>query len=142
MTFTCDCEIEISGGTEEDRQKAAALLLAVDSVDENSVSRREAAQKERGNSGSRTLVLRFESVDGLPEDELVSIAPQFPDLSLTLIYFSLDGEFFGYARAGAVGPAAESEDFAEDTRDIVGRRHEGDGIAFVRQAYSLERPLG
>ena len=142
MTFTCDCEIEISGGTEEDRQKAAALLLEVDSVDEDSVSRWEGAQKESGNSGPRTLVLRFESVDGLPEDELVSIAPQFPDLSLTLIYFSLDGEFFGYAKAGAGGLAAESQDFVQDTRDIAGKRHDGDGIAFVREAYSLEHSLG
>ena len=68
------------------------------------------------------------------------MAPQFPGLAFTLAYFSLDGEFYGYAKAGTEGSAAESSDFAEDTRDIVGRRYDGDRIAFVRAVYSLARP--
>jgi hypothetical protein len=133
MAFTCRNEIVIRGGSEEERRRAAALILAVDSVDEDSASRDERPQ---------ALVLRLESVDGLPEDELRALAPQFPELSFTLIYFSLDGEFYGYARLQPAGEgaaeAAESEDFGEDTRDLVGRRYDGDVIAFVRGAFGLE----
>jgi hypothetical protein len=138
MAFTCINEIEISGGGEKERGAAAALVLATESADEDSASRAEAESR---------LVLRFESVDGLPEEELASIAPQFPGLSFTLVYFSLDGEFFGYARAGelwpdgALGPSAEAEsaDLDDDARDMVGRRHDGDGIAFVKERYDLPR---
>ncbi|MGA2547097.1 MAG: AraC family transcriptional regulator [Rectinemataceae bacterium] len=139
MVFTCVDEIEISGGSEEERRRAAALILAAESVDEGRASRRETLQA-RGAQPRPSLLLRLESVDGLPEEEIQALAPQFPDLSFTLVYFSLDGEFFGYAKVGAAGGAAESEDFAEDTREIVGRRHDGDGIAFVRAAFSLARP--
>jgi hypothetical protein len=131
MGFTCLNEIEIACGSEEERRRTADLVLAFDSVDEDSSSREERGQ---------IIVLRFESVDDLPEDELALLAAQFPDLSFTLVYFSLDGEFFGYAKTGASGTAADSEDFAEDTRDIVGRRYDGDGIAFVRARYSFARP--
>jgi hypothetical protein len=139
MAFTCVDEIEISGGSEEERRRAAALILAAESVDEDSVSQREALQTG-GTPPRPSLLLRLESVDGLPEEEIQALAPQFPDLSFTLVYFSLDGEFFGYAKVGAAGVEAESEDFAEDTREIVGRRHDGDGIAFARAAFSLARP--
>ncbi len=131
MGFTCMNEIEIRGGTEAERGAAASLILAVETVDEESASREERAS---------SLDLRFESVDGLPEDEVAAIAPQFPSLSFTLVYYSLDGEFYGYARSGAGGEAAaESEDFGEGTRDEIGRRHDGDGLAFVRAAYGLRR---
>jgi hypothetical protein len=130
MAFTCRNEIEILGGTEAERGKAADLVLAADCVDEDSA--------ERGGTGSR-LSLRLDSQDGLPEEELASIAAQFPGLSFTLVYFSLDGEFFGYAKLGASGGAAESADFAEDTRELVGRRYDGDGLAFVRANYAIER---
>jgi hypothetical protein len=130
VAFTCVNEIEIEGGSEEERRKAAKLILAADSADEDSASRAE---------GGASLTLRFESVDGLPEGELASLAAQFPGFSFTLAYFSLDGEFFGYAKAGAGGEAAESEDFDEGTRDAVGRRHDGDGIAFVRARFGLSR---
>jgi hypothetical protein len=130
MAFVCLNEIEIQGGTVEERRRAAALVLAIDCVNEGAASQRETEAR---------LSLRLESVDGLPEEELSSLASQFPDLSFTLVYFSLDGEFFGYARMGAAGEAAESADFSEDTRDIVGRRYDGDGLAFVRASYSLAR---
>jgi hypothetical protein len=139
MAFTCVDEIEISGGSEEERRRAAALILSAESVDEDSVSQREALQTG-GTQPRPSLLLRLESVDGLPEEEIQALAPQFPDLSFTLVYFSLDGEFFGYAKVGAAGVEAESEDFAEDTREIVGRRHDGDGIAFARAAFPLARP--
>jgi hypothetical protein len=130
VTFSCINEIEIRGGTEEERAEAAKLVFASDSADEDSGSSR---------TGDMALVLRFESVDGLPEAELAAIAAEFPGLSLTLAYFSLDGEFYGYARAGAGGEAAESEDFEEGTREEVGKDHDGDGIAFVKARYGLER---
>jgi hypothetical protein len=130
MSFTCRDEIEITGGTEEERRAAAALLLSSPSVDDDSVTR-----LEQGDS----LVMRVESVDGLPEDEIAELAAQFPSLSLTLVYFSLDGEFYGYSKTGAAGSVAESEDFADDTTDIVARRYDGDRIAFVRDIFSLGR---
>jgi hypothetical protein len=129
MAFVCLNEIEILGGASPERAKAAELILAFASVDELSLSRRE--------EGEGFLRLRVESEDGLPEEELAALAPQFPELSFTLVYFSLDGEFYGYARRGAAGEAAESADFDEGTRDLVGRGHEGDGIAFVRSSYRL-----
>jgi hypothetical protein len=129
MGFTCDDEFEIRGGSAEDRRAAAALIIALDCVDEDSVSRAERDE---------ALVLRLKSVDGLPENELMALAPQFPALSFTLVYFSLDGEFFGYARAGASGEGGDSEDFAEDTRDQVARRYDGDRIAFVRASFGLD----
>lgn len=141
MAFTCVNEIEISGGSAEERGAAAALVLAVDCADEDSASREEVAAGARGagprgaGRGGDALVLRFESADGIPEDELLAIAPQFPGLAFSLVYFSLDGEFYGCARAGA---AAESADFDEGTRELVGRRYEGDGIAFAKAALGLE----
>ena len=128
MTFTSLNEIELRGGTVEERRAAATLILAADSADEDGASREEA-------DGS--LILRFQTVDGLPEEDLRSIAPQFPALSFTLVYFSLDGEFYGHSKAGAAGEAAESADLTNDDREAVGRRHDGDGIAFVRACYDL-----
>jgi hypothetical protein len=133
MAFTCDNEIEIDGGDAAERRAAANLVLASESVDEDSARRVE-------SGGS--LILRATSVDGLPEEELASLAIQFPGLSLTLVYFSKDGEFYGYAKAGPEESAAESDDFDEDTLDLVGRRHDGDGIAFARSRYSLGRASG
>jgi hypothetical protein len=130
MAFCCVNEVEIVGGSDEERRRAAAIILASESVDEESAS--------RGERGA-ILSLRFESRDGLPEAELSSLADQFPGLSFTMLYFSLDGEFFGYAKAGAGGEAAESEDFDELTRDEAGKRNDGDGIAYVRARYSLRR---
>ena len=130
MAFTCINEIEIEGGTDEERGRAASIVLVSDSVDEDSSSRDVRGQ---------TIVLRFQSIDDLPEGELASIAAEFPGLAFTLLYFSLDGEFFGYTRTGAKGEAAESEDFDDATRDTVGHRHDGDGIAFVRERYGLPR---
>ena len=131
--FVCENEIEIIGGTEAERGRAAGLILVLDCVDEDSSTSSESA------GPAASLVLRFKSVDGLPEEELVALAPQFPELSFTLVYFSLDGEFFGYARSGAGGQAAESDDLDEAARELVGRRHDGDGLAFVRARYSLPR---
>jgi hypothetical protein len=128
MGFTSDNEISIVGGSEVERRRAALLFLAPDCVDEDSLS-----QGERPDA----LVLRFDSVDGLPEADLAFIAAQFPELSFALAYFSKDGEFFGYARAGAGGEAAESDDLDEALWEEVGRRHNGDGIAFVKEQYSL-----
>jgi len=133
MSFSCCNEIEIAGGTPDERRASAALVLAADSVDEGSSS-----LTERPSS----VILRFDSVDGLPEEELQSLAPQFPSLAFTLVYFSQDGEFYGYARAGAAGSEAESDDFDQETRDIVARRHDGDRIAFVKAAYALSRAEG
>jgi hypothetical protein len=138
MGFTCISELEISGGTESDRRAAAALVLASDSVDEDSASREERAS---------SLVLRFESVDGLPEEELVTIAPQFSELSFLLVYFSRDGEFYGYARRGArvegaesaALEEAESADLEEADLESIGRRHDGDGIAFAKERFGLAR---
>jgi len=130
MAFTCVNEVLIEGGSAEERRRAAELMLAADSADEDSGSSAE---------GGASLTLRFESVDGIPESELSSLADQFPGLSFTMLYFSLDGEFFGYAKAGAGGEAEESEDFDEDTREAVGKRYDGDGIAFVRARYGLRR---
>jgi hypothetical protein len=130
MSFTCENEIVISGGTEEERVAATRLLLAADSIDEDSVS---------SEDGEATMVLRCESVDGLPESEARSLAVQFPELSFLMAYFSKDGEFYGYARAGKAGEAAESADFEEGTLEEVGRRYGGDGLAFVRDLYSLAR---
>jgi hypothetical protein len=128
MAFTCENEIEIVGGAAEERERAASLVLALECVDEGSASRADSPG---------ALTLRFGSSDGLPEGELPSIAAQFPGMAFTLAYFSLDGEFYGYARAGEGGEAAESEDLDEAAREAVGARHEGDVIAFVRERYAL-----
>jgi hypothetical protein len=133
MTFSCHNEIEIAGGTPDDRRASAALVLAADSVDEGSSSLTELPS---------SIILRFDSVDGLPEEELESLAPQFPALSYTLVYFSQDGEFYGYARAGTKGSASESADFVEDTRDSVAGRYSGDFIAFVKATYALTPSAG
>ena len=130
MGFTSNNEIVISGGKSDERGQAAAALLASESIDEDSATRRETAD---------SLVLRFDSADGLPEGDIAALAPQFPGLSFSLVYFSLDGEFYGYSTAGAQGDAADSEDFAEDTRDLVARRHDGDRMAFVKERFSLGR---
>jgi hypothetical protein len=128
MAFNCDCELEIGGGTEADRRAAAGLVLAADCVDEGGASR---------NAGASSILLRFTSVDGLPEDELAAIMPQFPELSLALVYFSRNGEFYGYARMGAGGEASESEDFDEGTLETVAADYDGDGIVFVRTVFGL-----
>jgi hypothetical protein len=129
MGFTCQNEAELAGGSAEERRKAAALLLAVDCVDEDTAYRKES---------ELSLLVGFDSRDGLPEEELSSIAGQFPSLSLVLVYFSLDGEFYGYARSGGGKEEAESEDFAEGTREEIAARYEGDTLGFVRGRYSLE----
>lgn len=137
MVFTCSNEIEISGGSQADRLAAAALILAIDSVDESTAKSRGAEESGAGGESRPVLLVTLESVDGLPEKELGAIAAQFPALAFTLVYYSRDGEFYGYAKAGAEGDAAESEDFAEDTADTVGRRYDGDRLGFVRATYGL-----
>jgi hypothetical protein len=129
MGFSCENEIVISGGTGEERGRAASLLLAAETIDEDSVSRKGLPE---------ALVLRCESVDGLPEEEVLALSAQFPELDVLIVYFSKDGEFYGYTRSGPAS-AAESADFEEGTLDEVGRRHDGDGIAFVRERYGLGR---
>jgi len=128
MSFTCDCMLEIMGGNAVDRQAAAGLILAADCVDESGAKRHE---------GSSSLDLRFESVDGLPEDELAAIAPHFPELALALVYFSRDGEFYGYTRSGAAGSAAESEDLDAGALESLAAEYDGDGIALARAAFGL-----
>lgn len=107
-------------------------------MQEDSVSLRE-AEGGTGAPAPPAVILRFESENGLPEDELQAIATQFPSLDFTLVYYSMDGEFYGWAAAGTQGSSSESEDFDEDTRDLIGHRHLGDGIAFVKERFSLER---
>jgi hypothetical protein len=132
MGFVCENEIVIRGGEESDRRKAAALLFVLDIVDENSQS-----QEERPDA----LELRFRSVDGLPEEEAMALVEQFPGIAVSLVYFSKDGEFFGYARSGAGGAdcAADSADLEEKDLDELGRSFNGDGIAFVRERFGLEK---
>lgn len=130
MGFTSTNGIEIRGGLAGDRRRAAELLLASESAGEEGVSQSET---------EASLFLRFESSDDLPEGQMAELAAQFPELSFELVYFSLDGEFYGYAKCGAEGEAAESEDFEDNTRDLVARRHDGDRIAFVRARFSLDR---
>jgi hypothetical protein len=132
MGFMCDNEIEIRGGEESDRRKAATLLSVLDIVDEDSLSQSESPG---------VLDLRFRSVDGLPEEEAMALVEQFPGVAVTLAYFSKDGEFFGYSRSGAGGEdcAADSADLEEKDLGEVGKRFEGDGIAFVRERYGLKK---
>ncbi len=130
MGFTSTNGIEIRGGFASDRRRAAEILLAAESAHEDGVSERETES---------SLYLRYDSSDDLPEGQMAELAAQFPELSFELAYFSLDGEFYGYAKCGAEGEAAESEDFEEDTRDLVARRHDGDRLAFVRARFSLDR---
>jgi hypothetical protein len=128
MSFTCDCVLEIGGGNAADRRAAASLILAAECIDESGAARHE---------GSSSLDLRFKSLDGLPEDELAAIAPHFPELVLALVYFSRDGEFCGYARSGAAGEAAESEDLDAGALETLDSDYDGDGIAFARAAFGL-----
>ena len=130
MGFTCDNELEISGGSDEERRGAAALALALDSIDEDGLYRGER---------DASIALRFRSVDALPEEGIAAIAGRFPALSFTLVYYSRDGGFFGYAKTGASGEASESEDIVEDPEAIAAvlGRFGGDGIAFARDRYSL-----
>lgn len=127
MSFACDCELEIQGGAEADRRTAARIILAADCV----------AEELGASEAEDSVRLRFSSVDGIPEDELASAAPQFPELSFALAYFSKDGEFFGYSRTGVSGQAGESEDFDDGTLEKVASQHSGDGIAFVRSFFGL-----
>jgi hypothetical protein len=132
MAFACENEIEIRGGEADDRRKAADLLFVLDIVDESSKSQRESPD---------ALELRFQSVDGLPEEEAMALVEQFPALDVTLVYFSKDGEFFGYARSGPGGSdcAADSADLGEKDLDELGRSFNGDGIAFVRERFGLKK---
>jgi hypothetical protein len=132
MGFSCRNEVAIAGGKADERNKAAALIAAEESVDEDSLSREE---------GDGYLSLRFESVDGMPEEEISILAAQFPELAFTLVYFSRDGEFCGYAKAGreSAFSGAESEDLDEAALGEVGSRYDGDGLAYVRARYGLER---
>jgi hypothetical protein len=129
MSFTCDCELQIDGGGAADRRAAADIVLAAECVRDGGATRRETAD---------SLAVRFPSEDGLPEDELAAAAPQFPGLSFTLVYFSRDGEFYGYARASEKGEADESEDLDESALETLGSKYGGNGIAFVRAAFGLE----
>lgn len=129
MGFTCENEIEIKGGTPKDREAAALLILAAESIDEGSAKRSE---------GPESLVLRCLSADGIPEEETVNLAGQFPGLSLSIVYFSKDGEFYGFARTGSGGDAAESSDLEAADLDEVGKAHGGDGISFVKARFSLK----
>ncbi len=128
MGFTSENEIEITGGGAPDRRRAASLLTAAESADEESAAVHEAGER---------LVLRCRSVDGLLEEEAQSLASQFPGLAFLALYFSKDGEFYGYSRAGSGGGDAESADFDETTLEEVGRRHDGDGLAYVRERFGL-----
>ena len=132
MGFVCENEIVIRGGEESNRRKAAALLFVLDIVDEDSQS-----QEERSDA----LKLRFRSIDGLPEEEAMALVEQFPGIAVSLVYFSKDGEFFGYARSGAGGDdcAADSADLEEKDLDELGRSFNGDSIAFVRERFGLEK---
>jgi hypothetical protein len=132
MGFVCENEIEIRGGEDSDRRKAAALLLALDIVDDDSQS-----LKERPD----VLELRFQSIDGLPEEEAMALVEQFPGVAVSLVYFSKDGEFFGYARSGAGSSdcAADSADLDEKDLDELGRSFNGDGIAFVRERFGVKK---
>jgi hypothetical protein len=128
MGFMCQNEIGIKGGDQKDREAAAKLILAAESIDEDSAKR-----EEQGDA----LILRCSSVDGIPEEETVNLAGQFPALSFSIIYFSKDGEFHGFARTGAGGDAAESADLVAADLDEVGKKHMGDGIAFVKERFGL-----
>jgi hypothetical protein len=132
MGFVCENEIVIRGGEESNRRKAAALLFVLDIVDEDSQS-----QEERSDA----LKLRFRSIDGLPEEEAMALVEQFPGIAVSLVYFSKDGEFFGYARSGAGGDdcAADSADLEEKDLDELGRSFNGDSIAFVRERFGLKK---
>lgn len=130
MGFSCLNELELRGGSPKDREAAAALILALDSVDEEAAARTESADE---------LTLRFPSVDDVPEGTVDDLSGRFPELALSLCYFSLDGEFYGYALRGPAGSGGDSADFGEDTRAEVGTRYDGDGIAFVKATYSLRR---
>jgi hypothetical protein len=131
MGFVCENEIVIRGGEENDRRKAADLLFVLDIVDEGSKS-----QEEKPDA----LKLCFKSVDGLPEEEAMALVEQFPGIAVSLVYFSKDGEFFGYARSGAGGDdcAADSADLEGKDLDELGRNFNGDSIAFVRGRFGLE----
>jgi hypothetical protein len=137
MGFSCVNELEIRGGSAEERRSAAALATALDSVDDSSPSREEAPER---------LVLRFESVDGLPEEGVAAIAAQFPELSFTLVYYSREGGFYGCSRTGPEGSEAMSEDLeaeaGEGGQGAYGapelfERYGGDGIAFARERLGL-----
>jgi hypothetical protein len=131
MSFSCDCELLIEGGSPEDRRAAARLVLAADCVEDGGGAPREEPT---------SLSARFASADGLPEDELAAAAPQFPGLGFTLAYFSRDGEFYGYAKAGTAGDEAESADFDERTLEALASTYFGDWIALIRAAFDLENP--
>lgn len=130
MGFVCENEIEIEGCAEAERRKAASMLSALDIIDEESLS-----EEERPGC----LELRFQSVDGLPEEEAMALAAQFPGLAVRLAYFSKDGEFYGFSRSGPEGDSAESADLEAADLDDIGKRHNGDGIAFVREKYGLRK---
>lgn len=130
MGFICENKVEIRGGEEVDRRKAAMIVTALDIVDDGSLSQEEKAD---------ALELRFQSVDGLPEEEAMALVEQFPGIAVSLVYFSKDGEFFGYARSGSGGSdcAADSADLEAKDLDEVGKNFNGDGISFVRQRFGL-----
>ena len=129
MGFSCECELRVRGGTAEERRSAADILLSAAYILEEGSGRSESPD---------FLRLTFGTMDGLPEEELELLWQQFPALSLVLSYVSMDGEFFGMSSRDPEGAANESEDFDEGTREEIGRRFDGNALAFVRSRYSLD----
>ena len=101
MGFACSNELEIGSGSPEERRRAAQLVPSLEAVDESSL-----AASERGELN----VLRFSSEDGIPEEGVIAIAAQFPELTFLLVYYSRDGGFYGYLRTGPGGTDSGSED--------------------------------
>ena len=99
------------------------------------------AASERGELN----VLRFSSEDGIPEEGVIAIAAQFPELTFLLVYYSRDGGFYGYLRTGPGGTDSGSEDIEAQSSAEDGdyempeafERYGGDGIAFARERFDL-----
>lgn len=126
MVFSVHNELRISGGEEAERRGALRMLAARDFGAEPPDE--EAARPLEGGG----LLLRFDSVDVLPEEELRAAALAFPGLDLGLLYVSLDGGFLGLLAAAAGELSDRSLDLEEEDARVLGRLGEEEFFAKAR----------
>lgn len=132
MTFTSRNELRLRGGTVDDRRAACAVLAAADWGG-------EPFGPEDAVDGGEELVLRFESVDALPDEAARELRIQFPELELLLCYVSFDGEFCGFLRGSGPEEAEGSEDFPDGQREALERAFAEDPAAYVRGRFEAAR---
>ncbi len=112
MTFSCLNELRVSGASSGERGRALRVALAGDWGGEPPD---EADAEALGEDG---LMIRFMSIDTIPEEGLRLVARDFPELAFFLLYISLDGDFCGLCRV-------HGEEWRESSIDLPEGAAEG-----------------